>query len=70
MQAARGGEPHCAHRRQERVFYQDRQWYFRVRGGHIIGPYGTKRAAVWAAAQYVEQQLEQWAGAEAPSVVA
>ena len=40
------------HVQQERVVFISEAWYFRVRGGKVVGPYSTKHAAIDAVANY------------------
>ena len=40
------------HVQHERVVFIAQAWYFRVRGGKVVGPYPSKDAAVDAVANY------------------
>ncbi|MBV1915358.1 MAG: hypothetical protein KUG72_08265 [Pseudomonadales bacterium] len=56
MYIKRENEVELTHERSERFFQADAAWFFTVRGGRCMGPYQTKRDAVWASGDYIRNQ--------------
>jgi len=53
MYVNRDGEEKLKNDRSERFFQMDSAWYFTIRGGNHMGPFETKRDAIWASGEYI-----------------
>ena len=58
MYIKRENEIELTHERSERFFQADAAWFFTIRGGRRMGPYPTKRDAVWASGDYIRNQSQ------------
>lgn len=46
----------AAFNRQERVYKENNQWFFRCRDNSDVGPFADKQNAYWALARYIRKR--------------